>query len=420
MKGSDGAIAEAIGVLRHMWVHRKVQVKIKNKTLLDIDHTIPGLVDDTILAIWGSRQRDLKPMIIETHKKDGGIGWDLVIYIPPGISYRDVAGKLNYFADATGGAVEIKKQGKAAVMTVLVDELRRNYPYQWTAEGYDKMFLPYPVGWSAGGFIVDDLTEYPNIIMAGHPGAGKSNMLHIILVSALLNRPGLVWPVIIDLKRIEFSYLKNHAILAGRIGEVREVLKAINKELDKRADYLNSKGVAKNQELKTPLPWILLVVDELAEMCDKECQELLNRIVRLGRAPGIVTVAATQRPSSTMFQAWGDSKAMFAGTLCFRVRDEVNSRIVLGNDRASLIPEIPGRGVYQWEREIEVQTLNLPIAKAKKLIRDLSLTPLSSQRGSVMDVCKFTPKRLPPRQSNYRGSNKTPMLEHRPDPPPIL
>jgi len=119
------------------------------------------------------------------------------------------------------------------------------------------------------------------------------------------------------------------------------------------------------------MPFILVVIDELAELDDEDCQEALNRIVRLGRAAGICVVAATQRPSSTMFKKWGDSKAMFAATMCFHVRDEGNSRMVLDNEAASIIPNIPGRAIYQWDTQLEVQAMNLPIKTARQLVQSL-------------------------------------------------
>lgn len=447
MGDSNGAIVEAIGILRKMWISRKIQIRIKDKTLIDIDYTIPGLIDDTINAIWdpGNTGKKIKPLIIKTNKKESGTGWDFVIHLPPGISYRDFAAKLHYFGDATGGAVEIKKQGKAAILTVLTDELHRSYAYNWhetdlsrfvDTKNKIKKHLPFPIGHSAAGFIEDDLAEYPNLLIAGHPGAGKSNMLHVILLSLLIlprdNRQ--VWPIIIDLKRVEYGYLSNHAMLIENIPESKMILQAINKELDKRAGYLKKYKTVRNHDLKQPMPWIVLVIDELAELQDKECQELLNRIVRLGRAPGICVVAATQRPSSTMFQAWGDSKAMFPATICFKVRDDVNSRMVIGNDRAAIIPEIPGRAIYQWERELEVQVPFLPIKKARKILREFVSpgygpeSPNQNKNHNGKGVTLYgnqllkqlAPKRLPPRQGHHRGSDETQMLKHGSNLPPIF
>lgn len=68
MSKEGSAIAEGIEILRRMWNHRKFTLKVRNKQLINIDHTIPGLVQDTIDAIWGTRERDLRPLIIKKHQ----------------------------------------------------------------------------------------------------------------------------------------------------------------------------------------------------------------------------------------------------------------------------------------------------------------------------------------------------------------
>lgn len=146
--------------------------------------------------------------------------------------------------------------------------------------------------------------------------------------------------------------------------------------------------MVKTQDYPSELPFIVLFVDELAELQDEQCQTQLNRILRLGRAAGFCVVCATQRPSSTIFQKFGDSKAMFAATMCFHVRDEINSRMVLDNPRAALIANNPGRAIYQWEQELEVQTMFLSVKKAKEL--------LSAVEGGMV-FASGTIKRLPTR-----------------------
>jgi S-DNA-T family DNA segregation ATPase FtsK/SpoIIIE len=204
-----------------------------------------------------------------------------------------------------------------------------------------------------------------------------------------------ILPIVLDFKRVEYGYLENRAMLIEHMPEAMQMLGALNKELDRRAAHLKSHKVARNQDLKEPLPFIVLLIDELAELHDKDCQEALNRIVRLGRAPGICVIAATQRPSSTLFQKFGDSKAMFSATICFKVRDAINSQMVLDNDRAALIPEVPGRAIYQFDRELEVQTLSLPVKQARKLLAGVSGKEVTWSESAV--------KRLPPRQSHPRG-----------------
>jgi S-DNA-T family DNA segregation ATPase FtsK/SpoIIIE len=237
------------------------------------------------------------------------------------------------------------------------------------------MYLPVHFGYSAAGEIVSDLAEIVNLIIAGHPKAGKSNFLHTLAVELQMSRQ--VWMAIIDLKRVEYSYLQKHAVIAIELPDALRILMSINQHINRRLCILEQAEVVQIQEYhelpdyQGDMPFIVLIIDELAEMQDEACQDQLNRIVRIGRAAGVCAVVATQRPSSTMFKKFGDSKAMFSGTMCFHVRDEVNSRMLLDNDKASIIPNIKGRAIYQWDREIEVQTMHLPVKQARKIMKDI-------------------------------------------------
>lgn len=362
MKNEGGVLKEAIDGIKFLWRHRKGQ-------------SVPAAVYDVIISHWS--KENFKPLIVKKQKYPNK--WAFVIHLPPGIGYAEFKAKEMLFADATGGAVVIEKNGKGVVMQVLTEQLKQRYDYEWDWSGYKGMGLPVPFGYSAAGLIVRDLSDAPNLICAGHPGAGKSNFLHTLVVSLLLARK--VHLCIIDLKRLEFSYLKEKALLVTELDKARELLTAINKQMDKRLELLDNAGVVKVQDYKGEMPFIVLVVDELAEMQDEQCQTLLNRILRLGRAPGVCVVAATQRPSSSMFAKFGDSKAMFAASCCFHVRDEVNSRMVLDNGRAALIPNIPGRAVYQWDSELEIQSMYLPVKQAKELIADIKQEVMTGEQS---------------------------------------
>ncbi len=353
MQNREGdVLKEAIDGMRYLWRHRKGQ-------------EIPAAVHDVIASCW--QKVNYIPLIVKQKKLISE--WTFIIHLPAGIGYAEFKAKEQLFADATGGAVIVNKHGKAAMMQVLTEKLKERYAYEWDWEPYSNMYLPIPFGYSAAGLLVRDLADAPNLLVAGHPGAGKSNFLHVLAVSLLLAKQ--IHLCIIDLKRLEFSYLKEKALLVIELDRARALLQAINKQLDKRLGLLEKAGVVKVQDYTFPMPFIVLVIDELAEMQDEQCQIALNRILRLGRAAGVCVVAATQRPSSSMFQKFGDSKAMFAASMCFHVRDEVNSRMVLDNGKAALIPNIKGRAVYQWEMEIEVQSMYLPVKQARELVTDI-------------------------------------------------
>ena len=351
----ENAVEEVVGQLKSIWLHRK-------------GNEVRAAVQDVIDAIW----RDMKPLIVKKIKITDE-AYKFIISLPPGIGYKDFESKKQLFADALGGAVQVEKRGKVIIMQASTTEIRTNYPYAFNPALF-KGYLPVHFGFSSIGEVVKDLAEMPNLISAGHPGAGKSNFLHGLIMGLLLNKETPTQIVVFDFKRLEYSYLRDHVLLVTQEEEAIKVFTAINKHLDERLTILESKSCVKIQEYLDQgglMPFLVIVIDELAEMHDEESQTALNRILRLGRAAGICVVCATQRPSSTMMKAFGDSKAMFSGTQCFHVRDGINSRMLLDNESASLIPSIPGRGIFQWDVEMETQTMYLPVKKARELLRGI-------------------------------------------------
>lgn len=367
------AMADMISDIRGIWLRRG------GKT--------PEAVMDTIDALFKEGQR---PHVFKRIQQENV--WEFLITLPPGLCYADFRSKHAYFQDATGGAVQIDKQGRLITMKVLTEELGISYPYKWQREQYSKMYLPFPVGHSPGGFVAADFGKVFYILTAGHPGAGKSAWLHQAIVSMLLARD--VWIIIIDRKKLEYDYLRNHCMVVTSISEARTVLAALADDgglLDKRLEVMRQHGVIDMQDLPVGIMKpVVLIIDELAELDDKECMRHLNRYVRLGRAPGLWGISATQRPSAKLSEDFSETKALFPATACFHVRDEVNSRMVLGNPRAAEIPNIPGRGIWQFDKEIEFQGMYLPPKKAKKLLADVE-----PPEGSEIRV--EPPKRLPPR-----------------------
>lgn len=341
-------IGEAFDIMKDLWRHRKGQ-------------EIPAAVFDTLDMLY---RPECKPVVVKSIRQP--LGWLFILSLPAGLTYSDFRRHEEAFADATGGAVVVDRQGKAVHLQVLTGKLQSSYPYDWDPSMHSKLFLPVPFGYSAAGLIVRDMAVAPNILIAGHPGSGKSNFLHVLAISLLLSRA--IRLCIIDLKRLEFSYLQGQTLLVTEVQQARQLLQAINRQLDSRLTELERAGAVKIQDFAGNMPFLVVIIDELAELQDDECQVLLNRILRLGRAAGVCVAAATQRPSSSLFAKFGDSKAMFACSMCFHVRDGVNSRMVLDNDRAALIPNIPGRAVYQWEQELEVQSMYLPVSQARKLM----------------------------------------------------
>jgi len=354
----QNAIEEVRDQLKSLWLHRK-------------GNDAHAAVQDCIDALWAN----MKPIIIKKFKISND-AYKFIINLPAGLGYKEFKSKEQLFSDALGGTCQIEKRGKVITMQASMVEIKREYTYSFDPSRYNG-YLPVHFGYSSIGEVVKDLTDFPNLIIAGHPGAGKSNFIHTLIVGLLLNLKTNCQVIVFDFKRLEYSYLRDHVLLVTQEEQACRVFQAINKHLDERLSLLESKGCVKIQdyiEQGSDMPFLIVVIDELAEMHDEECQTLLNRVLRLGRAAGICVVCATQRPSSTMMKAFGDSKAMFSGTMCYHVRDAVNSRMLLDNDNASLIPSIPGRGVFQWDVELETQSMFLPIKQARKLLKNIDRT----------------------------------------------
>lgn len=374
MATQQNPLEEIRDSLRSLWIHRQ-------------GNDAHAAVSDVIDACWPI----MKPLIVKKIKLNEQ-AYKFLINLPPGLGYKEFKGREQLFADAMGGTCQIEKHGKIITLQASTAEIKKEYPYMFDPSKYDG-YLPIHCGWSATGEVIEDLSDIINMLIAGHPKAGKSNFLHCLIMNLLQNKKTITRIVVFDFKRLEYSYLKNYVLLVTQNEMAPKVFESLNKELGKRLAILEAADCVKIHEYLEQgeeMPFIPVIIDELAEMVDEECQTYLNRLLRLGRAAGFLIICATQRPSSTMMKAFGDSKAMFTSTLCFHVRDAVNSQMLLDNDRASLIPNVPGRGVFQWDEELEVQTMYLPVKKARQLLKGID-------KVEVMNFVEQPQKRLPAR-----------------------
>ncbi|MBX9782996.1 MAG: DNA translocase FtsK [Chitinophagaceae bacterium] len=205
-------------------------------------------------------------------------------------------------------------------------------------------------------FIVD-LASMPHLLMAGATGQGKSVGLNAILVSLLYKKhPSQLKLVLVDPKKVELSLYRHieHHFLAKLPGEedaiitdTKKVINTLNAlciEMDNRYDLLkeagcrnireyNDKFVARKlnpQKGHQYLPFIVLVVDEFADLimtAGKEVEMPIARLAQLARAIGIHLIIATQRPSVNIIT--GTIKANFPARIAFKVSSKVDSRTIL-------------------------------------------------------------------------------------------
>ncbi|MEY3541238.1 MAG: hypothetical protein RLZZ204_50 [Bacteroidota bacterium] len=217
-------------------------------------------------------------------------------------------------------------------------------------------------------FIVD-LATMPHLLMAGATGQGKSVGLNAILVSLLYKKhPSQLKFVLVDPKKVELSLyriIEKHflAKLPGEddaiITDTRKVVNTLNAlciEMDERYDLLKDAGCRNIREYNEKfvsrrlnpekghkfLPFIVLVIDEFADLimtAGKEIETPIARLAQLARAIGIHLIVATQRPSVNIIT--GTIKANFPARIAFKVSSKVDSRTILDIGGAE---QLIGRG----------------------------------------------------------------------------
>ncbi len=367
VKTNENILTDIFDMTKKAWRHRP-RIEIFGQTIWQ-DQTIPAAVLDTMDALRMETKDGLKPVLVKHCPTEYGA--KLIFNLPPGISRREIESKLQYFEEQAGGQMFLQSKGKTLTMEVYTTELPRTVNFEFTDNNY---YLPVPIGMAlTGNLHIVDLAKIPHLLVAGQTGGGKSSFLHVLIIYMLLaesNRD--IWPVIIDLKRLEFAYLNKHCLVIDDEENTCKLLRLLNRKLDKRLIELRDAGCRNITECKKDMPFIVLIIDELAELTDKDAQNDLNRLARLARAAGIHIVAATQRPDATLFKDFAKTRALLPGRLCFTVADDTNSRIVLGNDAAHKIPkDIPGRAVWKWEKETIVQGMYLGIKEAQKILESI-------------------------------------------------
>ena len=233
-----------------------------------------------------------------------------------------------------------------------------------------EMELPIAIGKTISNetFIVD-LTKMPHLLMAGATGQGKSVGINAIITSILYKKhPAQVKFVLVDPKKIELSiYNKIERHYLAKLPESEDAIitdndKVINTlnslcmEMDKRYELLkdamtrnikeyNTKFISRKlnpENGHTFLPYIVLVIDEFADLimtAGKEVETPLARLAQLSRAVGIHLIIATQRPSVNVIT--GLIKANFPARIAFRVTSKIDSRTILDTGGAE---QLIGRG----------------------------------------------------------------------------
>ncbi len=225
-----------------------------------------------------------------------------------------------------------------------------------------------------------DLTKAPHLLVAGSTGSGKSVAINTILASILLRyKPTDVQLVLVDPKMVEFAPFHSIPHLLSEViidaNNANKALQAMVQEMEDRYKEMSMKGAKKIEELneilvregKAKKPYIVIIIDELADLmmvAAKEVEDSIMRITQKARAAGIHMVLATQRPSTEIIT--GTIKSNIPSRMAFTVASSIDSRTILGQVGAekligmgdmlvSLYGKLPvrGQGAYISNSEVE-------------------------------------------------------------------
>lgn len=259
-----------------------------------------------------------------------------------------------------GIEVPNKKPETVSMRSVLASEKFQNNKYA----------LPCAIGKTISNeTYVFDLAKMPHILMAGATGQGKSVGLNAIIASLLYSKhPTELKFIMVDPKKVEltlYNRIERHYLAKlpdsedAIITDVKKVVRTLNSlciEMDQRYDLLKAAQcrniIEYNEKFKTRrllpteghryLPYIVLVVDEFADLimtAGREVESPIARLAQLARAIGIHLIIATQRPSVNIIT--GSIKANFPARIAFRVISQVDSKTILDQSGAN---QLIGRG----------------------------------------------------------------------------
>jgi len=196
----------------------------------------------------------------------------------------------------------------------------------------------------SGNPVVTDLGKLPHLLIAGSTGSGKSIFLHSVILSLIYKSPpDAIKFLMIDPKRIELSvyegipYLLHPVVLDPKTAT--KALRWLVDEMDRRYAIFEEVGARNldsyNENFEKKLPYIIVIIDELADLMvvsSREVETLLTRLAQMARAAGIHLLIATQRPSVDIIT--GTIKVNFPARISFQVTSKIDSRTILDTQGA--------------------------------------------------------------------------------------
>jgi DNA segregation ATPase FtsK/SpoIIIE-like protein len=286
------------------------------------------------------------------------------IELAPGVKVSKVVSLQDDISMAVGGQkirIEAPIPGKAAIGIELPNPEKQTvyFKHILLSDSFRKSRarLPMIIGQNISGLpYVTDIIKMPHLLIAGQTGSGKSVCINSLICSLLMTKtPEELRLIMVDPKKVELAIYEGIPhLMSPVVTESKEAVKALHwatMEMERRyrllsklegtrnVDSFNTRIIAKkfkegilSEEEAKPLPFIVVIVDELADLmitASRDVETLIQRIAQLGRAAGVHLIVATQRPSVDIIT--GPIKANLTSRIAFRTIQSTDSRTILGH-----------------------------------------------------------------------------------------